>query len=120
MVRIEDLGFVQQIELFELIKEANGKIPPVIDAADVLRDPARTLRMLCEAIGLEFDPAMLSWAPGLRETDGVWAKYWYDEVARSTSFQPYVARSREVPERFRAVQERCSECYEQLYEHRLR
>lgn len=116
----EDLGFVQQLELFELIKEATGKIPPVIDAADVLRDPARTLRMLCEAIGVEFDPAMLSWAPGLRETDGVWAKYWYDEVARSTSFQPYVARSREVPERFRAVQERCSECYEQLYEHRLR
>jgi hypothetical protein len=62
---------------------------------------------------------MLSWPPGLRETDGVWAKYWYDEVTRSTCFQPYQAKNEPVPERLREIHERCQECYERLYEYRL-
>ncbi len=84
----------------------------MIDARDVLQNPERMLRLLCRAVGVEFDPAMLSWPPGLRETDGVWAKHWYGEVARSTSFQPYQAKSAPVPERLREIHERCRECYE--------
>ena len=41
--------------------------------------------------------AMLSWPPGLRETDGIWAKHWYGEVAKSTSFQPYRIEERTGP-----------------------
>ena len=85
---LEDLGFVQQAEIFDWAREDSRSIPPVIDARDVLRDPARMLRLLCEAIGVEFEAAMLNWPPGLRATDGVWAKYWYGEVARSTGFEP--------------------------------
>lgn len=111
---IVDLGFDQQLEIY------NSLGGPVIDATDVLKNPERMLRALCEAVGVEFDEAMLLWPPGIRETDGMWAKYWYDEVARSTSFQPYVARSHEVPERFREIHERCRECYVQLYARRLK
>jgi hypothetical protein len=110
---IVDLGFEQQLEIYESF---GG---PVIDATDVLKNPERMLRLLCEAIAVEFDTAMLSWPPGIRETDGVWAKYWYEEVARSTSFQPYRERSHEVPERFRAIHKRCRECYDELHRHRL-
>jgi hypothetical protein len=115
----EDLGFVQQRELFHFVRDRAGVDPPVIDAADVLQNPERTLRLLCDAVAVKFDAAMLSWPPGLRETDGIWAKYWYDEVAKSTSFQPYLRRSHDVPERFRAVHERCRECYEELAKYRL-
>lgn len=111
---IVDLGFEQQLEIY------NSFRGPVIDATDVLKNPERMLRLLCEAIGVEFDDAMLCWPPGIRDTDGIWAKYWYDEVARSTSFAPYVERSHEVPERFRKIHERCRECYEQLYVNRLK
>jgi hypothetical protein len=75
--------------------------------------------MLCDAIGVEFDEAMLSWPPGLRETDGVWATHWYSEVARSTSFQPYRPKDEPVPERMREIHERCRECYDRLYGQRL-
>ena len=51
----------------------------MIDARDVLQDPKRILRLLCEAVGVEFDRSMLFRPPGLRETDGVWAKHWYGE-----------------------------------------
>ena len=77
------------------------------------------MRLLCDAIGIPFDMAMLSWPPGLRETDGIWAKHWYDEVARSTSFQPYKSREGVIPDRLSEIYEQCRECYEQLYQHRL-
>ena len=117
---LEDVGFVQQAEIFDWVRERSGAVPPVIDARDVLQNPERILRLLCQAIGVEFDPAMLNWPPGLRETDGVWAKHWYGEVAKSTGFEPYRARSAEVPERLRAIHERCRECYDRLFQYRLR
>ncbi len=132
---LEDLGFVQQQKIFDFVRDETGMVgtprcgvrgqrsalspPPVIDAKDVLQNPERMLRLLCDAIGVEFDESMLLWPPGLRETDGIWAKYWYDEVARSTSFQPYRPKSEPVPDRLREIYEQCRECYERLYELRL-
>jgi hypothetical protein len=116
---LEDLGFVQQMEIFDFICARTNTVPTVIDAKDVLENPERTLRLLCDAVGVEFRESMLSWAPGVRETDGIWAKYWYSEVARSTSFRPYRNRDHDVSDRFGAIYERCRECYDQLYQHRL-
>ncbi len=117
---LPDLGFMQQAEIFDFVHRQTGSVPPVIDAGEVLRDPVRILRLLCNAIGVEFSEVMLSWPPGRRETDGVWAKYWYAEVERSTSFQPYRERKTEVPKHLREVHNRCLEIYERLYEVRLR
>ena len=117
---LEDLGFVQQCEIFNFIRERTSSIPPVVDAHDVLRDPEKQLRLLCGAIGVEFDKAMLSWPPGLRDTDGIWATHWYDAVARSTSFQPYEPREGNVPDSLRKVYERCNECYGELCQYRLK
>jgi hypothetical protein len=127
---LQDLGYVQQLEIFEFVKGASrsnvrgrrgaASLPPVVDAKDVLQNPERILQLLCDTIGVEFDRAMLSWSPGLRETDGIWAKYWYENVARSTSFQPYKPREGTVPDNLREIYDRCRECYEGLYEYRLR
>jgi len=116
---LEDLGFVQQCEIFNFVRAKTKSAPPVVDARDVLQDPERILRLLCEAIGVPFDKAMLSWPPGLRETDGIWAKYWYDAVARSTSFQPYQPREGAVPDGLKEIYNECRECYERLYQYRL-
>ena len=117
---LEDLGFTQQAEIFDFVRSRAKSIPPILDANDVLENPARMLHLLCDAVGVEFSESMLSWQPGLRATDGVWAKYWYAEVAKTTSFQPYRARDYQVPERLRETYERCRECYEGLYQYRLR
>ena len=116
---LEDLGFVQQREIFDFVHERTKSVPPVIDADEVLKYPERMLRLLCDAIGIEFDKAMLSWPPGLRETDGIWAKHWYDAVARSTSFEKYKPREGNVPVELNEIYERCRECYEHLYTYRL-
>ncbi len=117
---LEDLGFIQQKQIFDFVRRRTNSIPPVIDAADVLRAPQLTLRLLCHAVGIEFDPAMLSWPVGLRETDGVWARHWYHEVAQSTSFRPYRPRPEAIPNRLQNIYDGCRDCYEQLYPFRLR
>ena len=91
-----DLALPQQVELFERIERETGTAPPVIDSRDVLEDPERILTLLCDALGLTFDRAMLAWEPGLRPTDGVWAPHWYDSVARTTTFGPNRARTRNL------------------------
>jgi Sulfotransferase domain len=116
---LEDLGFVQQAEIFDWVGARTGSIPPVIDASDVLQNSERILRLLCTAVGIEFDESMLSWPSGLRGTDGVWARYWYGEVAKSTSFQPYKPREGIVPDHLGELLEQCREYYERLYEYRL-
>jgi len=116
----EDLGFTQQAEIFDFVRNRTNAIPPIIDAKDVLQNPERILRLLCDAVGVEFSKSMLSWPPGLHETDGLWARHWYSEVTKTTSFRPYRPMHDEVPERLREAYERCRECYQRLYEHRLR
>jgi hypothetical protein len=117
---LEDLGFTQQVEIFDWIRSKIGSVPVVVDAKDILKNPKRLLGLLCQRIGVPFDPAMLSWRPGLRETDGIWAKYWYSEVVQSTSFQPCRTLPKSVPQRFTEVHKRCLECYNYLHEHSLR
>lgn len=117
---LEDVGFVQQAEIFDWVRGHTGRVPPVIDARDVLENPERILRLLCDAVSVEFIAEMLSWPPGLRETDGIWAKHWYGEVASTTSFQrPRRREAVAVPEWLRDVHERSRECYARLYQYRL-
>ncbi|MEM6309226.1 MAG: sulfotransferase [Pseudomonadota bacterium] len=82
---LEDLGFVQQAEIFEEVC-ALGQSPVVIDTHDIRRDPEKTLQQLCDALGLAWDPAMLRWPAGGYSADGVWAEHWYGAVHRSTGF----------------------------------
>ena len=117
---LEDIGFVQQAEIFDWVRAETGAMPAVVDARDVLENPRKVLALLCRKVGVEFSDAMLSWPPGLRETDGIWAKHWYGEVATSTTFRRPPAREPEpLPERLREVYERSRDCYARLYQHRL-
>jgi hypothetical protein len=117
--RLEDTGLPQQLEIFEWVRQRTGRVPPVVDARDVLENPGRLLRLLCAALDVEFTDAMLSWPPGPRDTDGVWAKYWYDAVLQSTSFQPYRPKDTTVPAHLAGLLEQAEAIYRQLHEHRL-
>jgi hypothetical protein len=86
-VTLADIGFVQQRELFDAEADRLGTAPPVVDAADILANPARTLERLCGALGISYTSSMLHWPPGRRSTDGVWAPAWYHAVERSTGFE---------------------------------
>ena len=82
---LADIGFSQQLELFEMLR-AEGHTPLVIDSADIREAPEPMLTKLCAALDLSFDPAMLSWPKGGHPSDGVWAAHWYNAVHSSTGF----------------------------------
>jgi hypothetical protein len=117
---LADIGIVQQREIFEREADRLGHAPPVVDSADVLADPAGTLSALCEALGIPYTDAMLSWPPGRRETDGVWAPAWYADVERSTGFAPPAQRPRgPLPDELRRIADAALPHYEALRRHRL-
>lgn len=118
----EDVGFPQQAEIFDWACQHTGKTPPVIDAVDVRNRPRDILAALCDAVGVPFQDSMLSWAPGMRPTDGVWAKYWYKEVETSTCFRPVDSNpvpAEPLPKWLNKVYEECLGHYEKLYAQRL-
>lgn len=86
-VTLADLGLENQWAYFERETDRLGHAPPVVDSVDILADPGAMLQLLCAALGIAWDPAMLRWEPGRRATDGVWASHWYERVEESTGFE---------------------------------
>lgn len=119
-VRPEHLGTGRQVDYFNREADRLGHAPPVIDSADVLRDPAETLQLLCAALGITWDPAMLRWEPGIRATDGLWAPHWYGTVAASTGFAPPDDPPVDLDADGQAVADACRPDYDYLSRFTLR
>ncbi len=117
--RLADTGIAVQSELFDELRGL-GQEPPVVDARQLLLAPAAVLERLCARLGLDPDPAMLSWPAGGRPEDGVWAPHWYANVHRSTGFAPYRPKSGEFPERLGPVLDEARPHYERLARYALR
>jgi hypothetical protein len=118
---LDATGLPQQVEIFDLVVRTTGRVPPVVDSADLLAAPEPMLRVLCAALGVPFTPRMLSWPAGPRATDGIWARHWYERVERSTGFEP--ADAVEAPRltgRLAELEGRCRPLYDKLRAHRLR
>ncbi len=62
---------------------------------------------------------MLSWAVGPHAADGIWGKYWYDQLWSTTGFKPYVQKEVTVPRALSAMVDRCMPLYEELYQARI-
>jgi hypothetical protein len=115
-----ELGFEQQARLFDYVCDQLGHAPPVIDAADVLKNPRGALTALCSALGIPFSERMLQWPTGKRASDGVWAPHWYGAVERSTNFGTYRPRTGELTDFQQDLADACRPYYERLAAHRLR
>ncbi len=110
---VADLGLEQQVALF---RRFGG---PVVDSDDLLRDPEGTLRALCAALDVPFDPAMLRWPAGPRDTDGVWAPHWYASVEASTGFGPYREAPADLPTHLEPLARVCRPYYDELASRRI-
>ena len=115
----EDFALDHQADFFEREAERLGAAPPVVDGNDVLADPEGVLSKLCAALGIAWDPAMLSWEPGRRSTDGPWAPHWYEAVEASTGFGPPETTPIDLPDDARRLADRCRPYYERLAKQRI-
>ena len=111
--KIDDVGYKAHVNLLNYM-DSHKLDYVVLDATFLLKNPERVLRELCKACGIAFDPTMLEWTSGSRPEDGVWAKYWYQNVHRSTGFQPYTEKSDPFPKHLLPLLKECERFYSVL------
>ena len=116
----KQLGFTQQLYLFKKLKNETGQIPIVIDSKDILINPRRMLSIMCEKIGIPFMEEMLYWRSGPRESDGVWGKYWYQNVEASTGFTPFSEKRIQVSNKYSDILNECMDAYNFLYKYSIK
>jgi hypothetical protein len=114
----DDIGLPQQGWLLELWDNQQLEVP-ILDAREFLRAPEAHLRWLCDWLRIPFTARMLSWPPGPRASDGVWAPHWYASVWASTGFEPWRPRQTSLSEHEAAVAEACRPIYAELHGRRL-
>ena len=119
-VTLADLGFENQLAYFEREADRLGHAPPVIDSADVLAEPEGMLRLLCSALDIPWDAAMLTWEAGRRATDGIWASHWYERVEASTGFGPVEESGPVISDSSADVLAACQPYFDRLKAHAIR
>lgn len=115
---LEDIGIKQSFELFEYLQKLHLHCI-VVDADTILKDPETALQTICKSCTIPFLPAMLSWAPGPKKADGVWAKYWYQNVHTSSGFQEYVEEEIHLLSSLQKVYTEALPYYEKLKQHAI-
>ncbi|XP_070577893.1 uncharacterized protein [Ptychodera flava] len=113
-------------DLFKYTRDVKGQTPVIIDADDLLTDPASIMKKYCEAVGFEFRESMLHWEPGRLEA---WNsnEIWYRTVSTSEGFlkpselgssQPNDNLS-DFPEVVQEAVRDSQVCYEEMYKLRI-
>ncbi|MFK7781067.1 sulfotransferase family protein [Psychroserpens sp.] len=110
---MNDVGYKLHSELVNYF-ETNHIKYVVLDAKNVLLNPEGVLKQLCNHIEIPFDINMLSWQPQKLEEDGIWAKYWYDSVHKSSKFSSYKPKTEPFPDYLKPLLEECMPFYNQL------
>lgn len=118
---LEEVGFHRLHELFEAVRAATGEVPVLLDADELVREPAALVRTYCRRVGLAFRPESLQWSAGDRPEWGL-TERWHREVSASTGFAD-IGRSHPVdPARAEWLAEVArfhQPFYTELYSHRL-
>ncbi|MEV5752437.1 sulfotransferase family protein [Actinoallomurus sp. NPDC052308] len=84
-VTCAEIGYERLYELFEAVRSATGRVPLVIRAERLVRDPEAVVRSFCAYTGLPFLPEALAWKAGERPE---WrrTREWHVDASHSTGF----------------------------------
>ena len=115
---VRDTGLDIQWQLYQELK-SSGESQIVIDSRDLLMDPETILTLLCNHLSIKFSKKMLQWKSGPIKEDGIWSKYWYQTVHKSSGFIPYSAKP-ELPETLLKLYDNCLPYYNNLFKNALR
>ncbi len=120
----DEVGFVEQRELFDRLCDRLGEVPAVIDSDDLLENPVGMVEIWCQAVGIPFIVEALSWEPGARDEVSWWdGGSFHANLRDSDGLKPQPRKYVDIdglPGRVKAIYERALPHYEYLYAHRLR
>lgn len=113
-VEMRDTGIKRQFEIYEKLDLKNHK-SVVVDSMEILNNPESVLTKLCNSVNISFDKNMLSWKAGGRKEDGIWAKFWYDNVRKSTCFEKQESDGKELDPDLISLYNECLPYYNKLF-----
>jgi len=87
----------------------------VVDSDRLVQDPEKTLKIMFEKLGIEFSEKMMSWEPGPKDFDGIWADYWYGNAHKSTGWSHSVTKlDQEIKPELQPLLDQCTPYYLKL------
>jgi len=93
-VRRHQIGLEALHEIFTRVAALTGRTPLVLDAADLVADPAAVVSAYCERVGIPYRPEALTWAPGARDEWRPSAR-WHEAASASSGFHADSATARQ-------------------------
>ncbi len=108
---IRDIGLKKSYELFTFL----GEKSTVLDSNELLKSPKDILELLCNSLHIPMDLSMLQWDAGARTEDGVWARFWYENVHKTTGFGKRKEIEDSLPEQLEPLYEEALIYYNKLY-----
>jgi hypothetical protein len=119
---LTEAGYDTQFKMFEMAKRLTGTAPAVVDAEDLIANPAPVVKQYCEIVGVPFLQESLSWEPEFKPEWKSWES-WHLDAAKSTGFnkdmEPFDYSVDDIP-RLKEMYEECRPYYEAMYEARIR
>jgi len=121
----KEAGFVAMGQILDHVERQPGVQCVIIDADDLLENPRGLMTAYSQAVGLPFQPSMLSWQPGpVKELESPWTG-WTDDVINSSGITRRAKSSKLPPvdQLPPEVQETIAEAmpvYERMHARRLR
>ncbi|WP_240330683.1 HAD family hydrolase [Sphingorhabdus sp. Alg239-R122] len=113
-VSASDLGYEKQWDYVQYCCDRDGEVPAIFDSVDILAEPEAMLCLLCQKLGIPWDSAMLNWKAGYRDTDGIWASHWYNQVIETTGFSPGVSKPPVLDSAQQKINAECQPFYEKM------
>jgi len=114
---LQDIGLKEESTLLDHVLENGEHKPIVIDSNNILSDPDKGIKSLCQKLGITFDHNMLQWTPGPIPEDGSWAMHWYKNVHQSTGFAKQKTSERSLPRNCEELYYNALPYYEKLRKH---
>ena len=114
--KMTDIGVQRQFEIYEFL----NRECLILDSNETLKNPEAVFKQFFTKVGIEYNPRMLHWSPGAIPEDGVWAKYWYDNVHTSSGIGKKNSNTSPFPENCQSLLNESKPFYEQLKEKALK
>ncbi|XP_070538931.1 uncharacterized protein [Ptychodera flava] len=120
-----EIGICELFELFKFIGDSTGETPLVIDADDLLNDPATMMKKYCDCVGFEFKESMLHWEAGPVD-DWDYEGDWYGTVINSTGLSKPSQREEAepdvstLPQHVQDLIQQAEPCYQAMYKLRMK
>lgn len=122
-VTLPEIGFEDLHTLYTRVADRYGKAPVVIDSDELLAEPAMGMKVYCNAVGIPFIPAAMSWEK--RDENPTWnadEHGFHDNLKASTGLKiqkrdyPPLNSSDDMMRLYKA----CKPHYDALFESRTR